>query len=326
MIGYILFFSVLVGGRLFIFYLFPQQEQFIETKPATIFSQVKNHVIGTYHRSLPATEANLLSGIVFGDDMEKHEKEQFKKTGLLHVIAASGMNVSMLTSFILVSLAILFRRQYAIVLTAIAVICYVAMADFEPSIVRAGIMGVIALSAGLIGRQNTSILALIIAASGMILFDPEIITSISFILSFAATLGIIVLDPLMKLILKKPMFEDFRTSLAAQIATTPIILFFFGSYSLISLPANFLVLWTVPPLMALGFIGAVLSFAAPIIAPLVIILCLPLLAFFLTVAEVLSKFPLDITLSDLPWAIIVGYYLVLLAIVVRLYKIGKIKA
>jgi competence protein ComEC len=187
-------------------------------------------------------------------------------------------------------------------------------------------MGVLALSAGLAGRQNTSLFALFLAATVMVLFDPSIISSISFMLSFSATLGIILLDPLLKLVLKKSYFEDFRTTLSAQIATTPILLFFFGTYSLISIPANFLVLWTVPPLMALGFVSALFSILSPLFGGFFAVLSMPLLAYFLAITDFLSRFDIGFELKELPWALIAGYYLILLAAIIRLHKSVKIKA
>ncbi len=317
---------LLISIRIILFYInMPQKSEvrYPQISEKSVFTSIKNHVGETYRRYLNPKDAGLLMGIVLGaKDLDKGSMKNFQKTGVTHIIAASGMNVSMLTSFVLAGLLIFLSRKPAIVLTGLIILFYTALADFQASIVRAAIMGIIALGAGLFGRQNTSILALLITAYLMIFWDPAIITSISFILSFSATLGIITIDPLFKrYISKSDSLEDFRTTTSAQISTTPILLFFFGTYSFISILTNLLVLWTIPPLMILGGVGALLSFIPQLSAPFVL-LCMPLLAYFWIVIDFFSKYAFQVEVKNIPWTLIVGYYLILGAVVILLYK-GK---
>ena len=314
--------------RLMIFYSNPPKVTNIYKNPVrqtSIFTNIKDKIRDVYAQNLNSREANLLMGIVFGEkNLDKESNEAFKNTGVLHVVAASGMNVSMLVSFLLVTFVIFLRRQHALILTFLAILFYTALADFQPSIVRAAIMSGFALAAGLVGRQNTSLLAPFLAAFVMVFWDPEIITSVGFILSFAATAGIILLDPVLKKKIKSDLLEDFRTTIAAQLATTPIILFFFGTYSAISIPTNFLVLWTVPPLMALGGVGALLGLITPILSAPFVLLCLPLLLYFRAVVEYFAMASSPVEIKSIPWTLVAGYYLILLALIVLLRKRLKI--
>lgn len=153
----------------------------------------------------------------------------------------------------------------------------------------------------------------------MIFWDPTVAVSVSFILSFSATLGIILLDPIFKKWFKQEFLEDFRTTLAAQIATTPIILFFFGTYSPISILTNLLVLWTVPPLMIFGGLAAITS-VIPLLSVPFVLFCTPLLAYFLVIINFFTQYAVQIQLKNIPWVLIVGYYLVLGAIILQLKK------
>ena len=315
---------ILVALRLVLFYVFPPREEMILNTPnhrVTIFSGIKTHIKEVYSQSLNPEYAGLLMGIVFGDkDINKESIKVFQKTGVLHVVAASGMNVSMLINFLLAFLLLFLKRQKALVVAFVCLLLYVTMADFQPSIVRAAIMGGFALGAGIVGRQNTSFLALLLTAFIMIVWDPTIITSISFILSFAATAGIIFIDPLLKNgLMKKSILEDFRTSFSAQLSTTPIVLFFFGIFSPVAIIVNFLVLWTVAPLMLLGGVAALLSFF-PILSKPIVLLCLPLLLYFMSVVNFLSKISPVIMLKNVPWTLVFGYYLILIATVFYIYK------
>lgn len=316
MVRLIIVLSIILGARILLFYSFQDKSRILETNNRTnitVTRGVKDHIKETYRSILNSQDADLLMGIVFGENLDKSSKEKFIRTGVLHVVAASGMNVSMLTSFLLGTLVVFLRRQYAIILTSILVLFYVALADFQPSIIRAAIMALFSLSAGVVGRQNTSLLALFFAGFTMVSWDPNVLTSISFILSFSATLGIILLDPILKQVLTSAFFEDFRTTLSAQIATTPILFFFFGSYSPISIVVNFLVLWTIPPLMVLGGAAAVFSFVSQILATPFLYLALPLLSYFQAIVDLFAKGATLFEFKNIPWALVAGYYLIILS-------------
>lgn len=282
--------------------------------------ELKNNVRQIYGRTLSPDQADLLYGIVFGESKKTSYQKKYVTTGVLHVVAASGMNVSMLTAFFMSTLIIFFKRQHALVICSLFILFYAVLASFQPSIVRASIMAMFAIGAGILGRQNTSLIALLFTAFVMIFWDPVVLTSVSFILSFAATLGIILLEPLFKKgIFKKDIFEDFRTSISAQLATTPILLFFFGIFSPISLIVNFLVLWTIPPLMVLGGAGAFLALFSSFLALPLIYLCMPLLYYFNLMVDIFAKAS-SFELKDTPWTIVLGYYSILFAVILFQYR------
>ena len=314
MFRFIFFLLILLGFRLLLFYLFPPKNETLPKnvlRETSVFSNIKENTRHEYLKYLTIEQADLLMGIVFGEDVSQKAKKKFIVTGVMHVVAASGMNVSMLAAVCLAVLATFLRRQYALIVTIFTIIFYSGLADFQPSIVRAAIMAIFALGAQVLGRQNTSIYALLLAAFVMIFFDPTIITSVSFLLSFFATLGIIIFDPVLNSgFFKSSVFDDFRTTTAAQIATTPLLFYFFGTYSAISILVNLLVLWTIPPLMLLGMFAAVFGFILPYVSSLFIYLAGPLLAYFIFVVEKMSYAPGSIELK-IPIATTIGYYLLL---------------
>lgn len=329
MVRLIIFLSLLLSVRLFLFNSSDHAFQNKNGKELSLplIASVKEPIRQSFNKTLSGDQAALLLGIVFGgkEAFDRDFYKAFQKTGVLHVIAASGMNVSMVASFLLAILLTFLKRQYALIFTALAIFLYVALADFQPAIVRAAIMAVFAYGAGIIGRQNTALLALLLAAFIMIFWDPSIVRDLGFQLSFLATSGIILLDPLFKSFLRNDFwFGDLRTTLSAQIATVPIILFFFSSYALVSIPVNFLVLWTVPVLMAIGGAGAILSLITPILAVPILFLAVPFLAYFKAVVIFASRFPLEFEVSSIPWAFVVSYYFIILGLILWFYKRKKI--
>jgi competence protein ComEC len=253
--------------------------------------------------------------------------DQLQKVGLLHVIAASGMNITMVGGFLLGMFSLFLKRQLALILTMVGIIFYAFMAGFEASIVRASIMGILVFSAQLTGRQNSSFLALFMAGFLMLFKSPSLIYDIGFQLSFMATLGLIYFRPIfflnhrVKRVLEKSfMGDDLVTTVSAQVFTLPILLVNFGSYSLISVLVNAIVLWTVPIVMIVGGLSAIAGLIFEPLGYLLSYLSIPFLLYFENVVRIFSKFGSKSDISSLPVLTIVGYYLILLSIVLLLRK------
>lgn len=285
---------------------------------------VRNRIVEAVVKVLPSREAGLFLGIILGvrDKIDRTFYEELKNAGVLHIIAASGQNISILASILLLTFQNFVKRKKAILFTALIILFYSLLAGFDPPIVRASIMALISFGAMLFGKQSAGVLALFLTGWGMIMIRPESITDISFQLSFLSTFGIITVKPLIDRIFKwkglKLVRDDLTTTLSAQIATFPLMIAVFGSYSLITLPVNLLILWTIPPLMAIGVVASFVSLALPIVSYPFIVLTLPFLAFFIGIVDISSNFLYALEFEEIPIAFICGYYLILIAIVLRL--------
>ena len=161
----------------------------------------------------------------------------------------------------------------------------------------------------------------------MVFYDPPIVEKVGFQLSVAATSGIILFEPILKKLSSNLpagrqgiFFEDFRTTLSAQIATVPILLFYFTTYSPISIISNLLILWTVPPLMILGILASILGLFAEVLTTPFLWLALPLLLYFKEIVLFLNKFAFEFKTQEVPLGLILGYYFMVLAIILWVYK------
>jgi len=284
----------------------------------------REKIIKFFNSSLPQAWSSLMLGIVFGikEEMPASFYLDLQKTGLMHVIAASGMNITMLGGFLSAGLILFFRRQVALVLTITGIIIYAVLAGLEPSIVRASIMGILVFIAQMTGRQNSAFLALFLAGFVMLFRSPSLIFDIGFQLSFLATFGLIYLRPVFTLVpkiknaLEKTVVgEDLITTLTAQIITLPILLLNFGSYSLWSIPTNTLILWTVPILMIIGGFAAVVGILIEPLGRLILYLSIPFLLYFTKIVEFFSTFGGQIEIKSLPFIFICGYYLLIFSII-----------
>lgn len=298
---------------------------FVKTKDNPFLAVVKSirqNIVSIFYETFPKDLAALMLGIVFGikTNFSSDFLENLRRTGVMHVIAASGMNVTMVGGFIFYVFTSFLRRQVAIILTIFGILFYALLAGLEPSIVRASIMGIIAFSSQVLGRQKDSFYALLLTGFIMLFISPKLLFDIGFQLSFLSTLGILFIPNFFKRN-KNPLFSDFLTTFSAQIATLPILLSAFGTYSIVSIIVNTLVLWTIPFLMIIGGIGALIAFIFEPLAKALLFFCLPLLYYFQWCVNTFSQVRLDLTVEKVPFQFVVSYYLFLASVIV--YKLKK---
>ncbi len=251
-----------------------------------INSSVFSSVINSY---LPEPHGSLLNGIIFGISLKttKAFYNELKVVGLLHIVVLSGMNITILAA-IVESITSSFSKRLSILITILTVILFILFVGPEAPVIRAGVMGILTLVAILFGRRNIALYGLLLSLVFIALFFPDWIDSVSLKLSYGATLGIIFFGTTMS---KNPVWKDFKTTLAAQVFTVPIIFFYFKQVSLIAPLSNLLVSPIIPPLMIFGFLTAILGRINYFLGLLPAYICYGLLAYMVWVIEWLSKLP-----------------------------------
>jgi competence protein ComEC len=219
-------------------------------------------------QGMPAREAALARGFVLGEDeaIDAATTEDFRRSGLSHLLAVSGQNVALLALLampLLAALGMPLRIRLLWVLGLIA--AYVPLAGAGPSIQRAGIMGGLSVLATLSGRRMSRFYALLVAAVALLAIEPGIAADVGWQLSFAAVLGILLIAaPLRAAIVarlgdrgwRRALAEGAAMTIAATLATAPLIAFHFESVSTTTLFANLLALPAVAPAMWLGMLAA----------------------------------------------------------------------
>lgn len=288
-------------------------------------SYIRSRVYAQFLEILPYNEAVLLFGIVFGgsEGFSSSMKDAFRNTGVLHVVAASGMNVTMVGAFLLAAFSLFLSRRFALIFSIVGIFYYALISGLEPSIMRASLMISITFIAAILGRQNYGALSLVLVAVIMLLINPLTLFDVGFLLSFTSTLGILVIKPFFDHIklFKKTKFisDDIATSFSAQIGSLPVLTGTFSAYSIISLLVNALVLWTIPFLMILGGIASFSAIALPFVSFIPLYIALPFLWIFEKIVFLFGEFPL-VVLHEISPIFFLGYYLVLLSIVLMIKK------
>lgn len=221
------------------------------------------------NRVLPIKESALLNGLVFGDTEEFSEefKESMQRSGTTHLTALSGYNIAVVATITLSFFLLFLRRRLAVLGAVLAITAFVLMTGAEPSVVRAALMGGLVLLARESGRLYDLQNAIALTASVMVFFNPTLLVyDLGFQLSFLALLGIVYLAPALAKFFRwttpKPnSFKDlFLSSVSAQLAVAPLLLYQFGFVSWFGVSVNLLVLPLVPFVMGIGFLASALGF------------------------------------------------------------------
>jgi competence protein ComEC len=153
----------------------------------------------------------------------------------------------------------------------------------------------------------------------MLFLWPQFLTDVGFQLSFASTLGIIIIPSLCKK-WENALSGDFLTTVSAQAATLPILLGSFGTYSVWSVVVNALVLWTVPILMILGGFAAIASFVFAPLSRVLLYLCLPFLIYFQSITGFFAGLKGSLIVQSLPRQLTAAYYLLLISLLVFAFQ------
>lgn len=218
----------------------------------------------------PPSQAALVPAMVDGDDAAVDEQlaEDFRTTGLTHLLAVSGTNLTLLVGFLVVVArwcGIRGRRLWLV--AAVGIVGFVLLARTEPSVLRAAVMGSVGLL-GLTGNgRHRGLRALGVAVTALLLVQPELARSVGFALSVLATGGIVVLGPgwrdALAQWLPRWLAEAVAVPAAAQVACTPLVAAISGQVSLVAVLANLLVAPAVGPATVLGMAGGLVGLVWP---------------------------------------------------------------
>lgn len=262
----------------------------IKNRDNKVLYKFREKLISFYKLSLPEPYSSLVAGIVLGSkQMPSVFWDSLKRTGTAHIVVASGTNVTMVATFLISSLTYIFKRKAAVFISVAGIFVYVILSGFDAPIVRAAIMGSIVFWGQEKGRVVNTFRVLVYTAVLMLLFKPEWIGDLGFILSFVATVSLLLFSKKVDnaLVFIPRLFrEGFSTSIAAQIGVAPIIFVSFGQFNLFSPIINALVIWTIPYIMVLGVIAGLIGVVVPVLGKIILLFTFPFLAWFVNIVNI----------------------------------------
>lgn len=270
--------------------------------------------------SIPSPENLLMGGLILGERASFGEvmRQKFIDTGTIHIVALSGYNVTIVAEWI-ISFFKFLPNIFSFYFGILGVILFILMSGASATGVRAGIMAILALFARMKGLNYEVGRGLILAGVFMILFNPYILVyDVSFQLSFIATFAVIFIAPKMEkyfrwVTTRFGLRDIFAVTFSAYIFVLPFVVYKMGNLSLVSLPANILILPFIPLTMVLGFLTGFVGLFWKMLALPTGFLSFVLLKYELWIIEIFSKFPLaSLTIPSMPiWVMILCYFLFL---------------
>ena len=244
---------------------------------------VRRNMAESLTRVVPEPQASVGQALLLGirEDLPRELVEEFRVTGTSHLLAISGLHVSILLCFALAASQGVFGRrgQYYLLVPFVLVWSYALIAGMTPSVARAAIMASVYLAALALGRPRSVLPALGLAAALMVALNPNVLWSVSFQLSFAAMAGIAVMAEPIALCIKSLVMgkeeelagrnrlasygvDVAAMTLAATVATLPLVAFYFERVSLVGLPATLLATPVLPLVLVTQAVAGGLGLAA----------------------------------------------------------------
>lgn len=297
-----------------------------------ILLDLKNYFSQKINYFLPEPHSSFLRGLLYGDRATIPEalKDSFSRTGVTHIVAISGYNITIIIAGLLVVLRTFrFSRRRAFGIIIVAVIFFVLLTGASASVVRAGLMGVVVLWGRQAGRSASAGRILILTAVLMLLINPRLLFfDTGFQLSFLSTIGLIYFSPILAKHLDflpnwLGLKEIILTTLAAIVFTMPLVIYTFGRFSLVAPLANLLILPAVPLAMLVGFVSLL---AAVIYLPLGQILgygTWVVLSYIIKATEILASWKFSAVNLSLPWWLLILFYLFLVYLIYVNYQKNK---
>lgn len=263
-------------------------------------NRITKHIKQNIQKTLPDQTANLFVGIILGDKSNLDESiiNNFSESNLSHILAVSGMHMSYIVTIISTLLSF-FGKKYKKICTILVVFLFCNIVGNTYSVVRASIMIALYILSGLIHRKSDSITNISVAAIAILIYNPYAIMSLSFLLSFVATLGIIMFNKtiscqmpqyLNKNKVTKYIKNSMVLSISANILLIPVTIIFFNKLSFIFIISNIFATFLLSVIMPVGICCIILSFISLNFTKFISYILNILLSVLINIANSTSKF------------------------------------
>jgi competence protein ComEC len=293
-----------------------------------ILFSLKSRFLGNVGRVISEPQVALLGGLVVGAKQSLGEDllDAFRAVGVIHIVVLSGYNMTIVASFVGKILAFLGKRA-GIYIGIGMIALFTIMTGGASTAVRAALMASLVLVSQLLNRPYVMFRALLVAGFFMVLWNPRSLAfDPSFQLSFLATLSLILLAPKVEKYLsfitdRWQLREVATATLSTQVFVLPFLLWMTGEFSLVALPANILILATIPATMFVGFLAGIAGFVSSALAFPFAFIANGLLSYQLWVVDTLASLPFaSVILPAFPfWIVGIVYGSAGVAVLCRAY-------
>lgn len=294
-------------------------------KILSCLNDTRENILKIHAQNIKSPMLEILGGIIFGDDAVNPDEEikaSFINSGIFHILAASGMNVTLIFGiWFFFAMRLRFNYKFSITAGILLILFYTFMTGFGPPIIRAALMLTLILTGKLIDRETATMSLLFAVGFLMLVYNPLMLFDVGFQLSFIVTFSLILTAPLLIFNTKNKFINNVTGAclvpVIAQIYAAPLQLFYFNTFTLYSILANIAIIPVLSIVSFAGFISSIIALI-PMIAQKVCfladLLLNPLLVYIVKSAEFFSNLPNSIVYLKKPlfiqlllyYAIIIG--------------------
>jgi competence protein ComEC len=266
---------------------------------------------------VPEPQSSLGEGVLLGVKRALPESLEttFRETGIIHIVVLSGYNVMIVVEALMYMLAFFFFPRTRMLMGTCAIVLFALFVGLSATVVRASIMAILLLIARGTGRVYAVLRALMLAAVGMLVVNPYLLVhDPGFQLSFLATLGLLLLSPPIEQRLSRvPQLLGMRSfvtaTLATQVFVLPLLLYHTGTFSMVSVPVNVLVLPMVPVAMLATFLAGLAGIVSHTFGMAIGFFAHLALGYIIRVAELFGALPFAaFSMDAFPfWVVVLAY-------------------
>ncbi len=304
-----------------------------------VFYRIRRTAVENIQRVLPKETAAVVSGICFGenDNLSLAADNSFRTCGVTHLFAVSGLHMTVLAQGILFLLKKCRVPRIGQSVLAIGVLwIFMMIVGLSASVLRSGVLCTLVLVGNCLYRQADSRTSLGLALLLLLVDNPFAAYDVGLLLSFVSTYGLLAwAKPLQQLLMRIPcdwmrnipkklwktIVSGTAVTVSATFATVPVLALYFGTISLVSVPANLLIMLPAEWILILGCIASLLVPILPFVGNAIMFFCGILAKYILWICDKVANIPFStVSLKALPWLLWLVAVYVLLAIGWLLYR------
>ena len=265
---------------------------------------IQDEISKSFARLFPKNEMGLIIGMMIGEtkDISEDVLENFKTTGITHLIAVSGSNVVYVVVLVQFLFKKFFGKRATYFISIFFLILFMLISGASASVCRATLMIILSICADIFFLKSDTFSNILTSAFILILLNPLVIYDVGFILSFGGTLGIVLLSKDFTKFFKKSgkLNETLSVTCSAQLILAPIMMYYFNTFSILSIVTNIIVVPISGSITILGFAVFIISKISFPIAKLIANSLYVLATFTIWVANIFSKIPFSLIRTITP--------------------------
>ena len=277
---------------------------------------IQEEIYKSFARLFPKDEMGLIIGMMIGEtkDISEDVLENFKTTGITHLVAVSGSNVVYVVVLVQFLFKKFFGKRATYFISIFFLILFMLISGASASVCRATLMIILSICADIFFLKSDTFSNILTSAFVLILLNPLVIYDVGFILSFGGTLGIVLLSKDFTRLFKRlgKLSETLSVTCSAQLILVPIMMYYFNTFSILSIVTNIIVVPISGSITILGFVVFIISKISFSIAKLIANSLYVLATFTIWVADMFSKIPFSLirTITPNVFEIFLFYFVV----------------